>query len=150
MFRKIVVGVDGSEPAKTALRIACDLARRYDGELALVHVPEADTTAVSMAGIGGYYAAVTSPALSEIEMAGARVMQRAQDIAKEEGCARVSAHVAPGEADPATEIVAHADRIGADLIVTGRRGLGGMTGLLLGSTTRKINTQARCACLSIA
>jgi nucleotide-binding universal stress UspA family protein len=42
------------------------------------------------------------------------------------------------EGDPAEEIMTYADEIGSDLIVVGRRGVGGFKRLLIGSTSSNI------------
>ena len=38
MFKKIVVGLDGSQTSTNALRLACDLAQKYGSEIHLVIV----------------------------------------------------------------------------------------------------------------
>ena len=52
--------------------------------------------------------------------------------------------------DAKHEILAAADRLGSDLIVTGARGLGGFAGLFLGSVSRAISSTARCSVLVVA
>jgi nucleotide-binding universal stress UspA family protein len=56
-------------------------------------------------------------------------------------------HVRSG--DPAPEILAAAQDRGADLIVTGSRGLGGIDRLLLGSVARNILNHAHCSVLIV-
>ncbi len=56
-------------------------------------------------------------------------------------------HVRSG--DPAAEIVDAAQERGADLIVTGSRGHGGVEGLLLGSVARNVLTHAHCSVLIV-
>jgi len=51
--------------------------------------------------------------------------------------------------DPATEIVAHAEEIAADLIAVGSRGLSGLDRLLLGSVARNVLTQAEASVLVV-
>jgi nucleotide-binding universal stress UspA family protein len=51
--------------------------------------------------------------------------------------------------DPAHAIVEEAKGHKADLIVMGRRGLGSLTGLLVGSTTTKVAQLAPCAVLTV-
>ncbi len=56
-------------------------------------------------------------------------------------------HVMGGK--PAEDIVACAEKQGADLIVTGRRGLGAVGAFVQGSTSQRIGHLAKCACLSV-
>ncbi|MEO7294570.1 MAG: universal stress protein [Candidatus Limnocylindria bacterium] len=56
-------------------------------------------------------------------------------------------HVRSG--DPAAEILDTAQERGADLIVTGSRGLAGLESLLLGSVARNVLTHARCSVLIV-
>ena len=56
-------------------------------------------------------------------------------------------HVRSG--DPAAEILDAAQERGADLIVTGSRGLAGLESLLLGSVARNVLTHARCSVLIV-
>lgn len=51
--------------------------------------------------------------------------------------------------DPAHEIVAAAAEYGADLVVTGTRGLGGIDRLMLGSVARSVLTHAPCSVLVV-
>ncbi|MEJ7803327.1 MAG: universal stress protein [Candidatus Limnocylindria bacterium] len=58
-----------------------------------------------------------------------------------------TAHLRGG--DPAREILATAEDQGADLIVIGSRGLGGLARLLLGSVARKVLIHAHCSVLIV-
>ena len=51
--------------------------------------------------------------------------------------------------DPAKEILNIANEEHADIIVMGRRGLGDLAGLLLGSVSHKVAHLAECACLTV-
>lgn len=148
MFRQIVVGMDGSEKAKQAARIGCDLAKHYSGTVTLIHVPHAETAAFFFGSMAGYHASIAQPTFMQIEEAGQRVLGEGLKIADLVGCKSVKTHMPHGNA--ATEILSHATEIKADLIVTGRRGLGRVSGLVLGSTSQRINHLAECACLSVA
>jgi len=147
MFKKIIVGLDGSDSSETSLRIGCELAQQSGGSLTLVHVPHAETAAFVVGAVAGYRAAVSNPTFEDIETAGQKVMDAAIATAQKAGCKSAKTHMPHGDA--ATEILRHADDIGADLIITGRRGLGGIASLVMGSTTQQINHHARCACLSV-
>lgn len=148
MFSQIIVGLDGSDASKNAARVACDLANHYSSTLTLVHVPHAETAAFVVGAVAGYHAAISKPSIEEIEQAGQKVLDEARKIATEMGVASVKTHMPHGDA--ATEVLAHADDIGADLVVTGRRGLSRFANLVQGSTTRRINHLAKCACLSVS
>lgn len=147
MFRQIIVGLDGSEKAKTAARVGCELAKFYSGTVTLVHVPHAETAAFVTGAFEDYYAGITQPTFEELESAGQKVLDAGKKIAENVGCKSVKTYMPHGDA--ATEILAHAAEIEADLIVTGRRGLSGISSLVLGSTTQRINHLAKCACLSV-
>ena len=66
---------------------------------------------------------------------GHHALKSAQEILKAAGMAH-HAHLRRG--DTATAIVALADKLGCDTIVMGSRGLGAISGLALGSVTRKV------------
>ena len=147
MFRQIIVGLDGSDKSKKGARIAYDLGKHYGSTVTLVHVPHAETAAFVVGAVSGYHAAITKPSFDEIEKAGQHVLDEALIIAADMFFKDVKTHMPHGDA--ATEILQHADEIDADLIITGRRGLSGLSSLVLGSTTQRINHLAKCACLSI-
>lgn len=147
MFKQIIVGLDGSDKSKLAIQVGCEMATMSSGQLTLVHVPHAETAAFVVGAVSGYHAATTMPSFAEVEKAGQEVLDEGLKIAAEAGCANVKTHMPHGDA--ATEILEHANEIGADLIITGRRGLSGVSGLLLGSTTQRVNHLAKCACLSV-
>ena len=147
MFKQILVGIDGSESANKAIMVACDLAKHYEGQVTLIHVPHGEAAAFALGAVAGYHAATTMPSYEEVEEAGQKILDAGVAKAEEAGCANVSAYMPHG--DTATETIAHAERIKADLIVTGRRGLSRISNLMLGSTTQRINQVAKCACLSV-
>lgn len=147
MFQKIVVGLDGSETSETALRLACDLAQKYDSEIHLVHTPEAKTVAFALGAVAGYHAATTMPSDTEVKEAAEKILNSGKAIA--EDCNRVVTQTHMERGNPAEEIIACAKGCGADLIVTGRRGLGSVGSLVQGSTSQRVNHLANCACLSV-
>ena len=53
------------------------------------------------------------------------------------------------DGEPATAVLPAAQDEAADLIVMGRRGLGDLAGLLLGSVSHKVSHLAACACLTV-
>ena len=147
MFKKITVGLDGSETSENALILACDLAQKYDSEIHLVHTPEPVTVAFAMGAVPGYHAATTMPSSEEVKKAGEKVLNAAIAIAKQYGLNIAETHMKRG--NPADQIIACAEGCGADLIITGRRGLGSIGSLVQGSTSQRLNHLAKCACLSV-
>ena len=141
------MGLDGSKKAKNAARVACDLAKYYSGTVTLVHVPHAETAVYLFGESAEYDAPATLPSFEEIEEAGRRVLEEGLKIASDVGCKMVETSMPHGDA--ATELLALADEINADLIVTGRRGLSGVASFVLGSTTQRINHLAKCAFMSV-
>ena len=148
MFNKIVAGLDGSEASHKAFELACDLAVKYNSEIHLVHTPQPHTVAFAMGAVAGYHAVTTMPSSDEIDKACDKIKNEGQAIADKYNLTIAQAHMERG--DPAEQLVACAEACGADLIVTGRRGLGGVSSLVQGSTTQRVNHFAKCACLSVA
>lgn len=147
MFSKIVVGLDGSETSETALRLACDLAQKYDSEIHLVHTPEPGSVAFAMGAVAGYREAAAMPSDAEVKEAAEKILNSGKAIAKEYNQVITQTHMERG--NPADKIIACAEGCGADLIVTGRRGLGSVGSLVQGSTSQRVNHLAKCACLSV-
>ena len=143
MFEKITVATDGSDHASEAVRIACDLAKKYNSKLHIVHTPQAvgDTLIV------GYTAVPVPPTKDEIEKAGREVIGAAESEVREAGISDFTSQLVSG--DPAHAIVEEAKAHKSDLIVMGRRGLGSLSGLLVGSTTTKVSQLAPCAVLTV-
>lgn len=147
MFRNIVVGLDGSETSENALRLACDLAQKYDAEIHIVHTPQPQTVAFAIGAVASYHAVSTMPSADEVQAAGEKILNSGKSVANECGIIAVHTHMKRG--DPAEEIISYAKGCEADLIVTGRRGLGSVSSLVQGSTTQRVNHLAECACLSV-
>lgn len=143
MFSTILVAVDGSDQSNHALITACDIAEKYNSKLHLTHSPEIETVALAV-GSGAYN---IEPSLEKINEAGKQVMEKAVDLATKQGHVPESTSI--GNADPAHEILQQAKKIKADLIVTGRRGLGSIKGLFLGTVSGKVSQEADCACLTV-
>ncbi len=143
MFANILVAVDGSEQSNHALATACDIAQKYESKLYLVHSPQLETVALAV----GSGAVSIEPSEEKIEAAGKKVMDAAVEQAKRQGCSPEGTII--GNAYPADEILKGAKKVDADLIVMGRRGLGGIASLLLGSVSAKVSQESPCACLTV-
>jgi nucleotide-binding universal stress UspA family protein len=132
---RIVVGVDGSDTALAAVRWAAAEAARRRLPLRLV--------AAHTWPAGGF---VGDPGLGVDPRAVLRDMVRAHLAA----AASAAAAVVPGlaveqvevDGDPAAVLAGESER--AELVVLGDRGLGGFTGLLLGSVAVALSARAAC------
>lgn len=148
VFKTIVVGVDGSDASKEALRKACGLATAFVANLHVINAPKDETAALVMSGLGGYMPLTPTDLFDKRLMeAGKKVIEVAVKDAAAEGVTDVKTHVRIG--DPSHEILQLAEDVSADLVVTGRRGLGGMASLFLGSTSQEVSHGAKCAFLTV-
>ena len=133
-MERIVVGIDGSETARRSLQWAAGEARLRRAALEVVH-------AWSMPYLLGlpYTSANVDPAW--IEDAARSTLDAAVDSLDMTGLAQPVERilVAGGAASAILEAAK-----GADLVVVGSRGLGGFSGLLLGSVSHQVVHHANC------
>lgn len=131
----VVVGVDDSDGSRAALAFATDEARRRNAPLRLLH-------ALSWP-LGGTAALVSPDAQlrTPLEAGAQALLRRAADEAVDVlGSDRVSWLVADG--DPVGVLQTASSE--AQLLVVGSRGVGGVAGLLLGSTANGVVMHAAC------
>lgn len=147
MITSIVVGIDGSDAAQRALRFACSIATKFDASLQIMHTPRDETVVYAAEAISGFYVGSNLAQKELLLEAAKKLAEQARAIAAEEGIEDVVVHI--GHGDPARDILDRAEVASADLIVTGRRGLGDLGALVLGSTSHQISKNANCACLTV-
>ena len=84
-----------------------------------------------------------------LESAGQRIVQKAEAQIRQLGVTNVASLVESGK--PAPAIVAHIKRDlqPTDGVVMGRRGLGDLGGLLLGSVSHRVAHDAACAVITV-
>ena len=135
MFQKILVGIDGSDPANKAFTMALDLAERYHAAIRVLSVArppefgeEVETEAI-LENSRKHYHQVHKPL---------KQLAAGHNVA-------IEYEVTIGH--PAERILIEAERWGADLIVIGHRGRGVMQRWLLGSMAKQIMNHATCAVL---
>lgn len=149
MFTRLLVPVDGSEHANRAVLAAAELAHRYDAKLTLMYVLTRAGSLAVPEELKAYskleHMRVTEREI--IEGAGKELLNTAETLVRESGVKNCEAVMETG--DPATCITDYAKKNAVDLIVMGRRGLGDLTGLLLGSVSHKIAQATDCSCLTI-
>jgi nucleotide-binding universal stress UspA family protein len=143
MFTSILVAVDGSDHARQALQTAGGLAALTGASLTVVTIPQLVVDPVLVG-----YTTVPVPVSREDQQREGEATLSAAMTALPEG-QRKAAHTGVLFGDPAHAIVEQATAIKADLIVLGRRGLGRLQGLLIGSTSAKVGQLAPCAVLTV-
>jgi nucleotide-binding universal stress UspA family protein len=132
----VVVGVDGSEGALEALRFAIAEARRRGARLRVVtawHVP-----AMAYGAVG--FAPPYDPRQLFREGATDSLDRALEAVEDELAGIEVQRQVTEGQ--PVEVLLAAAQD--ADLLVVGSRGLGGFSGLLLGSVSHGCASRAPC------
>jgi nucleotide-binding universal stress UspA family protein len=125
VFKTIVLALDGSESSDRALEHATMLAREQKSSVHVVHVIEI------LAGRAGGLLH-----LDESETK-AKITQQTQDLVGAGVDAELEFHSAMA-GGPAHVIAEVAERLDADLIVTGTRGHTATAGILLGSVTHRL------------
>ena len=134
-WKKILCPVDFSDASRSALQVASELARRFDGEVTVFHayplpgytLPEG--TVLPATGMLQELAEQTDALLAR---------WKAEAIA--DGAPRVSSGKSVGE--PAAEIVAAAEEGRYDAIVVGTHGRTGLAHVLLGSVAERVVRRA--------
>jgi nucleotide-binding universal stress UspA family protein len=139
-MKKLLVAVDLSEPSKEVIDTGVRLATALGGSIELVHVREPFVYA--MAGQYGPSPQQEQALIGWIDRALAEAADRFTQ-------ARVPCVTTSLNGSPAREIVAHAEKVGADLIVVGTHGRGGLTHAVLGSVAERIVQKANRPVLTV-
>jgi nucleotide-binding universal stress UspA family protein len=141
MEQRIVVGIDGSDHSYKAIDHAIDLIRLHGGSLHLltvyrpIRMPD-NTHSMIRPQLH------PEPAETQLDGAAQAVVEAAADYARQRGMTEVTAATRHGP--PARTIVHFASEMRATCIVMGSRGLGDITGFMLGSVSQKVVHLAEC------
>ena len=147
MFERILAAVDGSENGWKALDFACQFHVDGRTELIVAHavmrqrIPDEIRVLGRLEHLPEPYDQLHYDAIID-GLAGA-ARQRAADA----GVREITWIAEFGE--PAEVILQIAERRDVDLIVMGRRGLGNLDRLLLGSVAHKVSNLAACTCATV-
>jgi nucleotide-binding universal stress UspA family protein len=140
---RILLATDGSEEAELAALRAVELADATDSELHVVHVGVVPIFLKSYPGTLGYYGKLHE----QIEEVSRELLRKQSSRVQVAGGTVAGAHLRMGQVD--LEIVALAEELGADLIVMGSRGLGGVRRALMGSVSDSVVRHAHCPVLVV-
>ncbi|MCK8516505.1 universal stress protein [Methylonatrum kenyense] len=149
-IRTLIIGCDGSEHALVAARYASTLARSTGASVKLVHV--FPRTALDLIGMHGPSAAMvgidpfdqeTFTRLSDDAAA------QAFDLAAEQLDPALDVERVRLAGDPSTELVRYAKEAESPLVLLGHRGLGRISGALMGSVSQRVIHHAPCPVMVI-
>ncbi len=133
---KVLLAADGSAYALEAADFAADMCRRLgsDVQITMLHVIEPPSMPM-VAGPMEVGVPLSWPQPEEQEKAAQSILEATQDRLKAKGQVGVMRKAKGRAADVVCEIAA---KEGFDLIVMGCRGMGHLTGMLLGSVSDKV------------
>jgi nucleotide-binding universal stress UspA family protein len=125
MFETVVVATDGSESVQRAIRVALDLAERFDATVHALSVVDASEVE-------------SSPDRVRAELREALASDAEDAIAEVADLAGGDVETAVREGRPAAEITAYAREVDADVVATGTRGRHGENRFLVGSVAERV------------
>jgi nucleotide-binding universal stress UspA family protein len=141
MYKKILVPLDGSEPSNHALNHAIGIAEKFGANLTLLAV--VPRVMIPVFPDEGFGAAPISAAKDmaqyqdRMKAIYQNVLTDAEDKVRSEHPELKTEKILK-EGRPSATIVEIAEQDGVDLIIIGSRGIGGITGWILGSTSRRV------------
>jgi nucleotide-binding universal stress UspA family protein len=145
MFSRIVVGTDGSDTAKEAVRQSTERAKLSNARLDIVSayepIPQQRLKEESREAPGDVQYEI-SPR-EDVNL----MLDNAGGDARKEGIDEVQTHAREG--DPADAILDVAEEVDADLIVVGNKGMTGARRFLLGSVPNKVSHHAPCSVIIV-
>ena len=142
---KILLATDGSEEADLAAQSAADLAARTGSELHVTHVGEA--LSHMKYSLGAEVGPLPAGPQELLDKEAKEVLEAQLERMREAGASVTEAHLMSGRADE--EIIFRAEQVGADLVVVGSRGLGGIRRARLGSVSDSVVRHTHCPVLVV-
>ncbi len=146
-FNKIIAATDFSEDSDLALGYAEEMARRFGGEIVVLHVDQPLPPVIPSPDIGPVMDMSAMTRLAEEQRLLAqkeldKVVNRLRDSGlKARSLLKVGA--------PFLEIIRTADGENADLIVMGTHGRTGLAHVLMGSVAERVVQKASCPVLTV-
>lgn len=134
-WSRVVVGIDGSDSSKTALRWAAEEAKAHDTELTVASI-----WTPLPAAVAPYDSTGLGPGLDPERLAAAILDDTVEEVLS--GYSRLALRREVRGGNPARVLIDLSD--GADVLVVGSRGRGGFVGMLLGSVSQHVAAQADC------
>ncbi|MBI3376368.1 MAG: universal stress protein [Betaproteobacteria bacterium] len=126
MYRKILVGFDGSDAGRKAFDAALSLSAKHGAELWVVTVAQPPTIGDEVE---------TEAVIENSRRHHHRLLAELRSVVTAQN---VKAHYEVAVGHPAEQLIYHADQHGVDLIVVGDRGRSKFARLLLGSVSKHV------------
>jgi nucleotide-binding universal stress UspA family protein len=139
MYRKMLVGFDGSDGAKLALEHALQLAKELNAEVWTLWIR----------GSLPHYPETVDEVEEEKEAANAFLQRITKDVLAYSKHYSIDIHAESRSGHPAQTLLAFAEEGKFDLIVLGNRGHSELWGRFLGHTADKVSENAHCSVLIV-
>jgi nucleotide-binding universal stress UspA family protein len=137
LYKKILVPIDGSEPSLKALKHAVNLAKILSSEINVISVVEE-----LKLPFGAEYRLWANESHQElIRNSLESINKEIVSIREKDPEIKIDAEIIEG--NPAKKIIQTAEKEKYDLIVIGKRGMGIIEELVLGSVTDKVVNQSK-------
>ena len=136
MISTVAVGTDGSDTAAEALKMASEVARRFDARIVLLSAFDESRASRKPTDPEGEWSYSPASRLREI-------LSRAEEDLRKEGL-EVSTRIDAG--DPAEVLVRLAEECDADVLVVGNKG---MQRRVLGSVPNTVTHKAPCSVIIV-
>ena len=179
MIKTILVPTDGSDHAKEAISLACDVAAKYDARVVFLHVllrgalasdlrkmidvaklpdpireefdrsEKMQMNAAAATAATAYGVGPSFFPLSDEVLVGVGNVLLENAEARAKSGGVQDVGLELKQGDPAKCILAAIDEESADFIVMGSRGLSDLKGLLMGSVSHKVSHLAPCTCVTV-
>ena len=143
-LNRILVPTDFSEFGQHALRYGCELGRRFDSELHLLHIVD---DAYPMVPEAGMLMPAQTDYLLELKSSAQKSLEGIPDPQWSEGIVEIVRHVDVGS--PFVEIIRYAKAQEIDLIVLGTHGRTGIVHVLMGSVAERVVRKSPCPVLTV-
>jgi len=146
MYKKVLVGLDGSTHAVEAAQTAVEIASKFGAELHLLTVTRPYKVSPRLRQFLEAENLLGEPKYVMDEMTNS-IITEAKDIASKAGLQGVKAVVREGK--PSRTLLEYSKDNAIDLIVVGSRGVGELDAALLGSISQKVSLLSACSVMIV-
>jgi nucleotide-binding universal stress UspA family protein len=145
MISNVAVAVDGSGHAQRASEMAAVIAAKFGARAHLIYVMPRHEVPADIKDLANMEHAEAGS--MEMEALREKIVVPVMATFREAGVAEVEGHVLTG--NPVATMLDYIKNHDIDMIFTGRRGLGPIEGVLLGSVSSKLNHHADCTVVTV-